>query len=120
MTLRQLRFLTEVVHQVAGRGGSLHLPARRSPRFYGCWSDPSDCPCWNVGPVTGLRRRLLVDTSIRIEAELAVCHEALHSLRTAGGHVALAVSTAKCFAPQVLAAFQRTHPEVTIALRLKP
>jgi DNA-binding transcriptional LysR family regulator len=125
VTLRQLRFLTEVVRSgsLAAAATSLHLTGPAIAQQLRLLERSVGLPLLERGP-GGQRAteagRLLVDTSIRIEAELAVCHEALHSLRTAtAGHVALgAVSTAKYFAPQVLAAFQRTHPEVTIALRI--
>lgn len=125
VTLRQLRFLTEVVRcgSLAAAAARLHLtgPAiaqqlRRLERAVGL-------PLLERGP-GGQRAtdagRLLVETSIRIDAELAVCDEALHALRTAtAGHVTLgAVSTAKYFAPHVLASFRQTCPDVEIVLRI--
>jgi len=64
--------------------------------------------------------RLLVDTCSRLQAELAVCDDALGSLRDArSGRVTLgAVSTAKYFAPHVLASFQRSHPDVNVAVSI--
>jgi len=54
----------------------------------------------------------------RIEVELADCAAGLAALKSlAGGHVTVGVvSTAKYFAPQMLAAFARSHPGIDIEL----
>jgi LysR family transcriptional regulator for metE and metH len=54
----------------------------------------------------------------RIEAVLAECREAVLALRTLdAGRVAVGVvSTAKYFAPRMLAAFSRNHPKVELQL----
>ncbi len=59
-------------------------------------------------------------TRAKLLAELADAAEQLQTLRTAGsGHVTLgAVSTAKYYAPFVLAAFQRAHPGIRITLKI--
>jgi len=64
--------------------------------------------------------REIAAAAARIEAALAECEDALASLRgLKSGHVAIGVvSTAKYFAPQVLGAFARAHPEVEIRLEV--
>lgn len=60
----------------------------------------------------------LVDTVLRIEALLGEAEESMEALKGArAGHVRVGVvSTAKYFAPRVLAAFKRAHPGVEIQL----
>lgn len=125
VTLRQLRFLTEVVRtgSLAAAANRLHLTAPAIAQQLRLLERSVGLPLLERGPV-GQRAteagRLLVDASIRVDAELAVCAEALGALRSAAaGHVTLgAVSTAKYFAPFVLAAFRCVHPDVRIALRI--
>src|SRR5476649_2090617 len=64
--------------------------------------------------------REIANAAQRIEAALAECADALAALRGLdSGHVAIGVvSTAKYFAPQVLGAFARAHPEVEIRLEV--
>ena len=64
--------------------------------------------------------REIATAAARIEAALAECDDALASLRGLNsGHVVIGVvSTAKYFAPQVLGAFARAHPEVEIRLEV--
>jgi DNA-binding transcriptional LysR family regulator len=125
VTLRQLKFLTEVVRSgsLATAAGNLHLTGPAIAQQLRLLERSVGLTLLERGP-GGQRAteagRLLVEASIRIEAELAVCDEALHALRTAtAGHVTLgAVSTAKYFAPQVLASFRRAHPGLRIALHI--
>jgi DNA-binding transcriptional LysR family regulator len=125
VTLRQLRFLTEVVRggSLAAAAARLHLTGPAIAQQLRLLEKSVGLPLLERGP-GGQRAteagRLLVETSNRIEAELAICDETLHSLRTAnGGHVTLgAVSTAKYFAPHVLGSFRRAHPPVRIALHI--
>jgi LysR family transcriptional regulator, low CO2-responsive transcriptional regulator len=71
---------------------------------------------------TGMRAtgagRELADTVLRIEALLSEAEDAIEALKGArAGHVRVGVvSTAKYFAPRVLAAFKRAHPGVEIQL----
>jgi len=125
VTLRQLRFLTEVVRtgSLAAAAERLHLTGPAVAQQLRLLERSVGLALLERGP--GGQRptevgRLLVDASIRIDTELAVCAETLAALRSAAaGHVALgAVSTAKYFAPHVLASFQRTHPGVRITLRI--
>ncbi len=125
VTRRQLRFLTEVVRSgsLAGAAEQLHLTAPAIAQQVRLLERSIGLPLIERGP--GGQHpteagRLLMEASIRIEAELALCAEELETLRSAGtGHVTLgAVSTAKYFAPFVLAAFQRAHPGIRIALRI--
>lgn len=125
VTLRQLRFLTEVVRtgSLSAAAARLHLTGPAVAQQLRLLERSVGLSLLERGP-GGQRAteagRLLVDASIRIDAELAVCDEALRSLRDATtGQVTLgAVSTAKYFAPQVLASFRRAHPHVTIALQI--
>lgn len=125
VTLRQLRFLTEVVRtgSLAAAAQRLHLTGPAIAQQLRLLERSVGLTLLERGP-GGQRAteagRLLMEASIRIEAELAVCVETLHRLRAASaGQVTLgAVSTAKYFAPQVLASFQRSHPEVRIALHI--
>lgn len=125
VTLRQLRFLTEVVRSgsLAGAAERLHLTAPAIAQQVRLLERAMGLSLIERGP-GGQRAteagRVLMESSIRIDAELAVCEEELDRLRSAGaGHVSLgAVSTAKYFAPFVLAAFQRAHPDIRIALRI--
>lgn len=125
VTLRQLRFLTEVVRtgSLAAAAARLHLTGPAIAQQLRLLERSVGLALLERGP-GGQRAteagRLLMEASIRIDAELTVCAEALHSLRAATtGQVTLgAVSTAKYFAPQVLASFQRSHPEVRIALHI--
>jgi LysR family transcriptional regulator, low CO2-responsive transcriptional regulator len=125
VSLRQLRFLGEVVRtgSLAAAAQALHLTAPAVAQQLRLLERGVGLTLLERGP--GGQRpteagRLLVDAGHRIETELAVCDEALHSLRSAtAGQVTLgAVSTAKYFAPHVLAAFRRSHPGVTIALHI--
>jgi DNA-binding transcriptional LysR family regulator len=125
VTLRQLRFLTEVVRtgSLSAAAARLHLTGPAIAQQLRVLERSVGLSLLERGP--GGQRpteagRLLVDASNRIEAELAVCEETLRFLRDATtGQVTLgAVSTAKYFAPQVLASFRRSHPQVTIALQI--
>lgn len=125
VTLRQLRFLVEVVRSgsLAAAAANLHLTGPAIAQQLRLLERSVGLVLLERGP-SGQRAteagRLMVETMHRIEAELAICDEALRSLRTAtGGQVALgAVSTAKYFAPQVLGAYRRAHPRVRISLHI--
>lgn len=72
----------------------------------------------DIGPrLTDAGREVLTTTS-RIEAELEGCRRHLELIRNSAlGTVCLgAVSTAKYFAPQLLAAFRNTHPGIDVQL----
>jgi DNA-binding transcriptional LysR family regulator len=125
VTLRQLRFLAETVRtgSLASAAARLHLTGPAIAQQLRLLERSVGLVLLERGP--GGQRpteagRLLVDTYARLEAELAVCDDALGSLLAArSGRVTLgAVSTAKYFAPQVLAYFQRAHPEVNVALSI--
>jgi len=125
VTLRQLRFLAEVARRgtLAAAAENLHLTAPAIAQQVRLLERSVGLPLLERGP--GGQRpteagRLLVATATRIEDELAQAVEQLQTLRSAGaGHVTLgAVSTAKYFAPFVLAAFRDQHPELRIELRI--
>jgi DNA-binding transcriptional LysR family regulator len=125
ITLRQLRFLTEVVRagSLAGAAERLHLTGPAIAQQLRLLERAVGLSLLERGP-TGQQPteagRLLVETAIRLDAELAVCDESLRSLRNASrGHVTLgAVSTAKYFAPHVLATFRQAHPGVQVSLHI--
>jgi DNA-binding transcriptional LysR family regulator len=125
VTLRQLRFLTEVVRtgSLAAAASRLHLTPPAIAQQLRLLERTVGLPLLERGP-SGQRAteagQCLVDTCVRVDAELAVCAEVLGALRSASaGHVTLgAVSTAKYFAPFVLAAFRRVRPDVRISLRI--
>lgn len=125
VTLRQLRFLAETVHtgSLAGAAATLHLTGPAIAQQLRLLERSVGLPLLERGP--GGQRpteagRVLIDTYLRVDAEIAACAEALQSLRAAHtGHVTVgAVSTAKYFAPHVLAAFQQANPDVTVALQI--
>jgi DNA-binding transcriptional LysR family regulator len=62
----------------------------------------------------------LLAAAKRIEAALVECGDALRALSgLKGGHAAVgAVSTAKYFAPHVLAAFAKAHPNIDVRLQV--
>jgi LysR family transcriptional regulator, low CO2-responsive transcriptional regulator len=125
VTVRQLRFLTEVARSgsLAGAAERLHLTAPAIAQQVRLLERSIGLPLIERGP--GGQHpteagRVLIEAANRIEAELSTCAEELQALRSASaGHVTLgAVSTAKYFAPFVLAAFQKAHPGIRIALRI--
>ena len=125
VTLRQLRFLAAVARtgSLAGAAAELHLTAPAVAQQLRLLEKAVGLRLLERGP--GGQRpteagRVLVETGRRVDAELALCDETLRSLRSAtSGHVTLgAVSTAKYFAPHVLAAFRHSHPDVEVALRI--
>src|SRR5450755_1158123 len=123
VTLRQLTFLAETVHagSLAGAASRLHLTGPAIAQQLRLLERSVGLPLIERGP--GGQRlteagRLLLDMHSRLEAELAACDDELRALRSAqsGRVIAGAVSTAKYFAPHVLASFQRAHPGVRVAL----
>jgi DNA-binding transcriptional LysR family regulator len=125
VTLRQLRFLRETVDtgSIAGAAARLHLTAPAIAQQLRMLERGVGLPLLERGP--GGQRpteaaRILLGACLRVDAELAACDEALQSLRAARtGRVTLgAVSTAKYFAPHILAAFHEANPEVTVALTI--
>ncbi len=125
VTLRQLRFLTEVARggTLAAAAERLHLTGPAIAQQVRLLEKAVGLPLIERGP--GGQRpteagRVLIEAAARMDAELDAAAGALQTLRTAGaGQVTLAaVSTSKYFAPFVLAAFQRAHPGVRIALRI--
>lgn len=125
VTLRQLRFLASVVRtgSLAGAAAELHLTGPAVAQQLRALERGVGLALLERGPA-GQRPteagRVLVETALRVDAELALCADTLRSLRSAtSGHVTLAaVSTAKYFAPHVLAAFRRDRPDVEVSLRI--
>ncbi len=123
ITLRQLQCLAETVRtgSLAGAAGALHVTAPAVAAQLRLLERGLGLTLIERGP--GGQHpteagQLVADTAARVAAELSECSEALSDLRSArAGRVTLgAVSTAKYFAPRVLAAFKASHPQVTVAL----
>ncbi len=123
VTLRQLRFLSEAARtgSLAGAALSMHVTAPAVGQQLRLLEREVGLPLLERGrggqEVTEAGA-LVLATARRIEAEIRACSDQLGALRRGeSGHVALgAVSTAKYFAPRLLAAFQREHPGVRLAL----
>ena len=125
VTLRQLRFLASVARtgSLAAAAAEQHLTGPAIAQQLRALERSVGLALLERGR-DGQRPteagRVLVETALRVDAELALCDDTLRSLRSAtSGHVTLAaVSTAKYFAPQVLAAFRRERPDVEVSLRI--
>jgi len=125
ITLRQLEFLATTVRtgSLAGAAAELHVTAPAIAQQLRQMEKAVGLSLLERGP-GGQRAteagQVLVETSARIEAELAAASdrlESLHSLHT--GRVAIgAVSTAKYFAPHLLGAFRRVQPEVQVSIAI--
>ncbi len=123
MTLRQLEFLAETVRtgSLAGAAARLHLTGPAIAQQLRQLERSVGLPLLERGP-HGQRPtdagRLLVETHGRVRAELAACDEGLRALRSAEtGRVTVgAVSTAKYFAPHLVASFRLAYPKVGIGL----
>jgi DNA-binding transcriptional LysR family regulator len=125
ITLRQLQCLAETVRtgSLAGAATTLHVTAPAVAAQLRLLEKSLGLTLIERGP--GGQHpteagQLVADTAARVAAELSECSESLTDLRSArAGRVTLgAVSTAKYFAPRVLAAFQASHPQVTVALSI--
>jgi LysR family transcriptional regulator for metE and metH len=125
VTLRQLRFLATTARtgSLAKAAVELHLTAPAIAQQLRQLERRAGLPLLERGP-SGQHPteagRVLIDTITRVEAELTRARDALRAIRAADtGRVALgAVSTAKYFAPHVLAAFHRARPGVTVTLHV--
>ena len=123
VTLRQLTFLSETARtgSLAGAAEALHLTGPAIAQQLRLLEKRVGLPLLERGP--GGQHpteagRLLIESAGRIDAELAACGEALDALRDASaGHVRVgAVSTAKYFAPHVLASFRDRRPGVHVSI----
>ncbi len=124
-TLKQLRSLSAVARQgtLAGAARTLHVSApavgqqlrllERSVGLELVVRTPGGLQVTDAGAA-------VVDAAHAIEAELATLGQRLDRLAAgSAGHVTLgAVSTAKYFAPHVLAAFWAHHPDIEVTLRI--
>lgn len=125
VSLRQLQQLSETVRcgSISGAAAAVHVTPPAVAQQLRQLERAVGMPLLERGPggqratAAGL---LLVEAYSRIAAELADCEDRLGDLRSArSGTVRLgAVSTAKYFAPHVLAAFQRSHPAVAVELTI--
>ncbi len=123
VTLKQLRSLAAVVEAgtYAGAAERLHVTAPAVAQQVRLLERRIGLPLFDRtaqgARPTDAGRELLATIS-RLEAELEGCRRNLELIRqSAMGTVSLgAVSTAKYFAPQVLAGFWRRHPSVEVRL----
>jgi LysR family transcriptional regulator for metE and metH len=123
VTLRQLEFLSETIRagSLAGAAGRLHLTGPAIAQQLRRLESAAGLPLLERGP-HGQRPtdagRLLAESHARIRAELAACEDGLRALRSAeAGQVTVgAVSTAKYFAPHLIAAFRLAYPKIGIGL----
>jgi molybdate transport repressor ModE-like protein len=123
VTLRQLQQLAETARtgSLAGAAAAVHVTAPAVAQQLRQLERAVGMPLLERGPGgqrTTAAGHLIVRAYSRIAAELSDCEEQLRDLRSVrSGTVRLgAVSTAKYFAPHVLASFQRSHPGVAVAL----
>lgn len=125
VTLRQLAYLAETVRSgsLAGAAERLHVTGPAVAQQLRLLERMVGLSLLERGP--GGQRpteagRLLVEMQARVAAEIAACDDDLRALRSArsGRVTAGAVSTAKYFAPHVLASFRQAHPGVRVALRI--
>lgn len=122
-TLRQLRFLTETARagSLARAAETLHLTGPAVAQQLRSLERLAGLKLLERGP-EGQRLteagRILARSHEIIAAELEAAFEEIDELRHArAGTVKVGVvSTAKYFAPHVLAAFRRRHPEVRVTL----
>lgn len=125
VTLRQLQQLSETVRtgSIAGAAASIHVTGPAVAQQLRQLERAAGMPLLERGP-GGQRAtaagQLLVEAYTRIAAELADCENRLGDLRSArAGSVRLgAVSTAKYFAPHLLASFQRSNPGIAVELTI--
>lgn len=125
VTLKQLRALTAVVESgaVTRAAQALNVTPPAVAMQMRLLEETAGMPLIERGK-QGLRAtdggEELLATARRIEAALSDCGEALQSLsKLEGGHVTVGVvSTAKYFAPRVLAAFVKAHPKIDLRLKI--
>ena len=123
VTLRQLRFLSEAARtgSLAGAALSMHVTAPAVGQQLRLLEREVGLPLLERGrggqEVTEAGA-LVLATARRIEAEIRACSDQLGALRRGeSGHVALgAVSTAKYFAPAMIARFRQRYPDVRVVL----
>ncbi|MCB1511788.1 MAG: LysR family transcriptional regulator, partial [Hyphomicrobiaceae bacterium] len=123
ITLRQLRAITAVAEtgKIISAAKALHVTAPAVTMQIKQVEDSIGMPMFERSD--GLLRptdagAALVRTASRVEAELRDCAEALADLTgLKHGSVSVGVvSTAKYFAPRMLAAFAQTYPSISLRL----
>lgn len=125
VTLKQLRSLSAMLAAgtIAGAAQALHVTAPAVAQQLRLLERAAGVPLFERTP-DGLRStdagRELMDATAHIEAELARCSRVVDSIRVgAGGKVVFgAVSTAKYFAPQMIASFRVAHPGIELQLHI--
>ncbi len=123
VTLKQLRAFAAVARtgSVTAAAQALHVTPPAVTLQMKLLADQLGLPLVERAPAGMLPThagRLLLDSVRRVEAILADSHAALAALAGSEGgtaHVGV-VSTAKYFAPRVLAAFARAHPKIELRL----
>jgi len=125
VTLKQLRALTAVARSgtIAGAAKYLHLTAPAVSMTLRQLGDVVEMPVLERREGVFLLTdagRSVIDVANRIEGAFRDCDNALFALKGLGeGSVRVGVvSTAKYFAPYLLAAFRRGYPQIDIVLRV--
>jgi len=125
VTLRQLRTFTMALRSgsFASAAEALHITPPAVTVQMRQLEDIAGMPILernSMGLTSTDAGREIATAAARIEVALSECDDALASLRGLhSGKVAIGVvSTAKYFAPQVLGAFARAHPDVEIRLEV--
>jgi LysR family transcriptional regulator, low CO2-responsive transcriptional regulator len=124
-TLKQLRSLAATIEcgTIVGAAQRLHVTPPAVAQQLRLLERSIGMPLFDRGPAgprpTDTGRELLATIS-RVEAELEGCRRQVELIR--GGKIGSvsfgAVSTAKYFAPQLLAAFWKLHPDVDVKLSI--
>ncbi len=124
-TLKQLRSLTAAARfgTISAAAEHLHLTAQAVGQQLKLLERAVGMPLTERVP-SGLvptdAGREVLAAAERIDDELASCAQAIELIQSGlvGSVVLGAVSTAKYFSPQLLAAFWRSHPDVDVKLRI--
>ncbi len=123
VSLRQLRALAALIRagSTKGAAAALHVTPPAITLQLRQLEERIGMPLLErgpAGPVATEVGREILGAIRRIEAELSDCAEAIEALRGLdGGHVAIGViSTAKYFAPRVIAAFKKAHAGIDMRL----
>ncbi|ADZ69422.1 LysR substrate-binding domain-containing protein [Polymorphum gilvum] len=125
LTLKQLRALTTTVGQgtVTGAAKVLHLTPPAVTTQLKTLESIVGAPLFERGAEGFLPTEIgaeLLRAAEAIDTRLALAQERLQALKTgaAGTVVVGVVSTGKYFAPAIIAAFQRRHPDIRVKLAI--
>ena len=125
VTIKQLRSLSAMLTAgtIVGAAQALHVTAPAVAQQLRLLERAAGVPLFERTP-EGLRStiagRELIEATVHIEAELARCSRVVDSIRGGGGGKVVfgAVSTAKYFAPQMIASFLAAHPGIELQLHI--